>query len=271
MRLTRGTVFDEVLRYLAEVRDDLDKLGRCPLCSSYLAWVDVCETRLRAVFAEPEITQQLHTQRYWYLYRFHEVQAHDEWIDLDPGPDSVGQEVAVQRDFLLTLAERAEQLRTLAERPGRVLVYDTNALMHCQPPDLIDWVSLAKADAVRLVVPLVVVEELDRKQHEGSQAMAKRARSALRALDGIMKDTDPGAAALVPGRPGVTLEVLMDEAEHTRRASADAEIIERAVLLAQITSASVAVVTADTGMRLRAQSAGLGALRLADTHGKDQP
>ena len=267
----RGARFDDALRCLAEVRGELEKVGRFPSCTDYLAWADGCESRLRAVFAEPEVTQQLHTQRYWYLYRFHEVQAHDEWIGIDPGPDPVGQEIAVQRDFLTALAERAEQLRALAQRPGRLLVYDTNALMHCQPPDLIDWVSLAKADAVRLMVPLVVVDELDRKQHEGSEIMAKRARAALRALDRIMRGTGPGAAAAVPGRTGTTLEFLMDEAGHTRRSSADDEVIERAVLLAQITSMPVTVITADTGMRLRAEATGLATLRLADTHSKDQP
>lgn len=271
MRLGRGARFDDALRCLAELRGELDKLGRFPSCTDYLAWADACESRLRAVFAEPQVTQQLHTQRYWYLYRFHEVQANDEWFGIDPGPDPAGQEVAVQRDFLAALTERAEQLRALAQRPGRILVYDTNALMHCQPPDLIDWAFLARADAVRLVVPLVVVDELDRKQHEGSEGMAKRARAALRTLDRIMHGTGPGAAAAVPGRIGTTLEFLMDEAEHTRRGSADDEIIERAVLLAQITGTPVTVITADTGMRLRAEATGLGTLRLADTHGKDQP
>ncbi|WP_151483906.1 hypothetical protein [Streptomyces albicerus] len=62
----------------------------------------------------------------------------------------------------------------------------------------------------------------------------------------------------------------MDEAGHSRRANADDEIIERGVLLAQITGTPVAVVTADTGMRLRAETAGLNALRLPKSYGKDQ-
>jgi hypothetical protein len=48
------------------------------------------------------------------------------------------------------------------------------------------------------------------------------------------------------------------------------EIIERSVLLAQITGGPVAVVTADTGMRLRARAAGLHAVRLPDGYRKDQ-
>lgn len=272
MQLVRGVRFDAALRSLSEVRDQLEKAARGASGVEYLAWADMCETRLCAVFAEPDVAAQLHTQRYWYLYRFHEVEADDVWINTNlPLPDPVGQEIALQQGFLATLADCAERLRALAERPGRLLVYDTNALMHFQPPDKIDWARLVKTKAVRLVVPLVVVDELDRKQHEGSPAMSKHARSALRALDGILDGTEPGKAAVVPHRVGVTLEILMDEAAHQRLPSADDEIIRRAMLLAQITDSSAAVVTADTGMRLRAQAAGLGTLRLADGHRKEHP
>lgn len=271
MRLVRGVRFDDALRSLSEVRDELDKIARRPDSLSYLAWADTCEAGLRAVFAEPDPITALHTQRYWHLYHFHEGEAADYWDTSVPWPDPAGQEIAVQRDFLAALAEHAKQLRALAERTGRLLVYDTNSLMHFQPPDKIDWSVLVKAKSVRLVVPLVVIDELDRKQHEGSPAMSQRARSALRALDGILDGAEPGEAAPVPYRAGVTLEILIDEAGHERRPSADDEIIERAMLLAQITDSPTTVVTADTGMRLRAQVAGLGTLRLADSHRKEQP
>ncbi|WP_327342771.1 PIN domain-containing protein [Streptomyces europaeiscabiei] len=248
---------------------DLDKLGRSPLCSEYLAWADACESRLRAVFAEPDITARLHTSRYVYLYRHDE--ADDRWVNTNlPVPDPAGQEAAAQVAYLKSVAEQVRQLEALSGRPGRVHVYDTNSLMHYQPPEAIDWPAVAKGRVVRLVVPLVVVDELDRKQHEGSKEMAQRARRALRALDGVLDGTQPGAAASVPGRPGVSIEILLDEAGHRREAGADDEIIERSVLLAQITGGPATVVTADTGMRLRAQAAGLHAVRLPEKYRKDQ-
>ncbi|WP_189845403.1 PIN domain-containing protein [Streptomyces umbrinus] len=262
----------EASRRLAEVIADLQILGRSPMCVEYLAWADTCENRLRAVFAEPDIVALLHTRRYWHLYRHHEAEADDVWINTNlPVPDPAGQEATAQLAALTALARQAEQLGALAEWPGRVLVYDTNSLMHYQPPDAIDWAARVKAQAVRLVVPLVVIDELDRKQHEGSDKMAQRARSALRALDKFLDGARPGRVAPLPGRAGVTIEILMDEPGHRREASADDEVIERGVLLAQITCAPVTVVTADTGMRLRATAAGLETLRLPAESGKDQP
>ncbi|WP_329311074.1 PIN domain-containing protein [Streptomyces sp. NBC_01262] len=262
----------EASRRLADAIADLQGLGPSPPCVEYLAWADTCESRLRAVFAEPDITARLHTQRYWHLYRHHEVEADDVWVNTNlPVPDPAGQEVAAQLTYLASIARQTEQLGALAERPGRVLVYDTNSLMHYQPPDAIEWAKLVKASAVRLVVPLVVVDELDRKQHEGSEKMAQRARRALQELDKILDGTQPGEAAPLPERAGVSIEFLMDEPGHRREASADDEVIERSVLLAQIIGGSVAVVTADTGMRLRARAAGLETLRLPAASGKDQP
>lgn len=256
-------------RRLAEVIADLDKLGRSPLCSEYLAWVDACETRPRAMFAEPDITARLHSPRYVYLYRHDE--ADDRWVNTNLlVPDPAGQEAAAQIAYLKSVAAQVRQLEVLSERPGRVLVYDTNSLMHHQPPEAIDWPAVAKGRAVRIVVPLVVVDELDRKQHEGSKEMSQRARRALRALDRMLDGTQPGAATPVPGRPGASIEVLLDEAGHRREASADEEIIERSIAAGTDHRRSVTVVTADTGMRLRAQAAGLHVVRLPEKYRKDQ-
>lgn len=273
MRLVRGVSIDEASRQLADAIAALEKLGRWPLCVEYLAWADACENRLGGVFAEPDVTARLHTQRYWYLYRHDE--ADDKWVNTDlPVPDPSGQEAAAQLAYLTSVADQVKQLGVLSERPGRVLVYDTNSLMHYQPPDMIVWTvaakAVAKASAVRLVVPLVVIDELDRKQHEGSKDMSQRARRALRALDQMFDGAQPGMAAPVPGRPDVTIEVLMDETEHTREASADDEIIERSALLEQITGSPITVITADTGMRLRAQAAGLTVVTLPENYRKDQ-
>ncbi|MCX4910578.1 hypothetical protein [Streptomyces sp. NBC_00878] len=68
----------------------------------------------------------------------------------------------------------------------------------------------------------------------------------------------------------MSIEILLDEAGHRREAGADDEIIERSVLLAQITGGPATVVTAGTGMRLRAQAAGLHAVRLPEKCRKDQ-
>lgn len=259
---------DEAVRQFRTVVAELENLGRSPLPQQYLAWVDTCESRLRGVFIEPDVAARLHTDRYWHIYADHyDYSVQDPNL---PMPDVCGQEAMMQLAALQELAAQCDQMCALVQRPGRVVVYDTNSLMHFQPPDKIDWVRLIRDDKVRLVVPLVVIDELDRKKYAGSPKMAERAAAALRALDAALDGAPPGAAVGLPGRAGVSIEVLLDEPGHTRMAAADDEIIERSVLLTQLSGGPVTVVTADIGMRLRVQAAGLSALKLADRYGKDQ-
>jgi hypothetical protein len=268
MRLARSTDIDQVVGTLDDVVRALQGLGRRPLRQDYLCWVEDSETALRGVFLEPDVVAHLHAARFWRLY--------DGDFDIDqaditrPIPDPCEQEAAAQLAYLTALADQVIQLRAVAASPGLILVYDTNSLMHFQPPDAISWNAVAKVTAARLIVPLVVIDELDAKKYAGSEKMAKRAAGALRALDQILDGAQPGAPVALPDRAGVSVEVLLDEDGHTRAASADDEIIDRAVLLGQLAGKPVTLVTADTGMRLRAQAAGLATLRLPDRYSKDQ-
>ncbi|MCX4910577.1 hypothetical protein [Streptomyces sp. NBC_00878] len=107
-----------------------------------------------------------------YLYRHDE--ADDRWVNTNlPVPDPAGQEAVAQVTYLKSVADQVRQLEALSGRPGRVHVYDTNSLMHYQPPEAIGWPAVVKGRVVRLVVPLVVVDVRDRKQHEGSKEMAQ--------------------------------------------------------------------------------------------------
>ncbi|WP_225859549.1 PIN domain-containing protein [Streptomyces albicerus] len=63
---------------------------------------------------------------------------------------------------------------------------------------MISWTALVKTDAVRLVVPLLVIDELDRKQHEGSKDMSRRARRALHMLDQALDGADPARRCPCP-------------------------------------------------------------------------
>jgi hypothetical protein len=97
----------------------------------------------------------------------------------------------------LTLA-RAEldALKALAARPGLSIVYDTNMLIHWNRPCDIGWKEVLRASGetatlARLVVPLRVVDELD-KQKYGDGKLADRAGKALRYLQEASKDRRPG-------------------------------------------------------------------------------
>jgi hypothetical protein len=167
MQLARGTDIDQVVGTLDDVVRTLQDLGRRPLRQDYLCWVEDGETALRGVFIEPDVIAHLYTARFWRLY--------DGDFDIDqaditrPIPDPCEQEAAAQLAYVTALAAQVGQLRALAASPGRILVYDTNSLMHYQPPDAIPWDVVAKVTTARLIVLLVVIDELDAKKYAGSE------------------------------------------------------------------------------------------------------
>jgi hypothetical protein len=67
-------------------------------------------------------------------------------------------------------------LKPFIEMPGKIVVPDTSAFIEGVHFTDLDWqalVSAAKAEAVRLVVPILVIED-----PEGSQAPAAASQSA---------------------------------------------------------------------------------------------
>ena len=69
---------------------------------------------------------------------------------------------------------------------------------------------------VRLVVPIIVVEELDDLLHDRQADRRKKARTATRALLDLHQ-TRPMVPVALRGQPDVTIEVLLDGDWHERR------------------------------------------------------
>jgi predicted ribonuclease YlaK len=163
---------------------------------------------------------------------------------------------------------------SLAAVPGKIVIYDTNSLMHYLPPNQIDWTEVfGKPLPLRLVVPLCVVAELDDKAHIGSEEMALRARSASKAIRAILQGAPAGKAVPVvntrPSRQVVTtLEVLPEEVGHNRFPQVDDEIIDRAKFLAGIVGQTATILTHDYNMELRAQAAGVDVAQLPEKYKK---
>ncbi len=139
---------------------------------------------------------------------------------------------------------------------------DTNVLLHYKPIDQIPWLRLTESEAVRLVIPLRVIEEVDAKKYAKSATLAKRARNLLPALEQTLGEG---------GRPGrvaqnVTVEVPVDTGPRERPEDADEEIIEVCRDLTQFSSRHVTLVTGDTAMRIRAQAHGLTAIAIDDQY-----
>jgi rRNA-processing protein FCF1 len=138
-------------------------------------------------------------------------------------------------------------LKALADRPGVPVVLDTSVLMESRPLfHEFDWRRLdsALASGVRLVVPILVVGELDDLRHDKKAERREKARIATRKLIELHKGT-PTMPAPLPARPGVTIEVLLDEGWHQRLPNNDAEIIEQALRLRGVTGDPVFLASCD--------------------------
>ncbi len=255
MRLRHGVTAAHAIKTLRDLAMSLETARAAVVGSDglrrsrdqYLSWVDNAENQLRNLFAEVDLLDSLHSERYWRIHNLDHYSARPAALLIA--------EIDLQLGLLLGTADRLESYRQLAERPGEVLVLDTNTFMHCTLFTQIDWLKEFNAEAVRLVLPLLVLDELDDKTFSAHARLSKRASKVLRTLDPFMdRVVEAGAAEIAPG---VVLEVLHDDESHRRRGNNDTELLDRAEFLMQVIERPVTLVTTDYGMRVRSKARNL--------------
>ncbi|MFF5393194.1 PIN domain-containing protein [Streptomyces sp. NPDC013012] len=126
-----------------------------------------------------------------------------------------------------------------------------------------DFLKLASQDGgVRIAVPMMVVDELDRlKEARASAHVRWRARYGLAVLDRLLTDEAPLGSTEV--------RVLPDPPGHVRLPDEDDEIVDRALALSLLAAGPVKLVTYDTGMALRAKIAGVPHKKLSKELGPE--
>lgn len=220
------------------------------LLSGYLSWIDTAERRLTHLLSRRDIDALLFTRRHWSLR------------SMDGG--STGLASAVR----LELEQRKSALEALSDdlasfhshwerRSGIVAVPDTNVFLdHAEPIDTLPWPDIiGNATDVHVVIPLLVVDELDKLKRHNNKALQRAARNSLRWLESLTRGNDGPSSS----REAATIEILADSPRHSRVEDPDYEILDRAALLERLTPLPVYVVTQDLGMRVRAGSLGINA------------
>lgn len=224
--------------------------------TNYLGWVDNCERQGRSLFADPALIAGLHTDRYWHMW-----QPGVHWAKL------IAAEIDVQVERLGAIADRLRSYRLLRARAGRLAVVDTNVLLHYQRMDMIDWFDVVSVRPVRVVVPHVVLDELDDKRYSGDN-IKRRARSAVVPFEEMRPALESEGFARLPVGEA-TVEFLVDEPNHQRQDSPDEEIVDRARFL-QAIGCDVVLVTADLGMRARAVVRRVPVVEMPSKFARDQ-
>jgi rRNA-processing protein FCF1 len=106
---------------------------------------------------------------------------------------------------------------------------------------------------VRVLFPMVVVDELDRLKETRDKHVRWRAGYTLAILDKLLDDGTDGPHEV---------EVQFDPPGHTRLPIPDDEIIDRALAARAIAAGPVQLVTYDTGQAMRAKAADMPVLKL---------
>jgi predicted ribonuclease YlaK len=113
--------------------------------------------------------------------------------------------------------------------------------MEAQSLGSIPWptIDASLADLpIRVIVPIIVVEELDDLLHDRDADRKKKAREARRFMRSVHPGNKPPEPAPLPDNPNVTLEVLVDSDWRNRRSNNDAEIIDQALQVHRMTGRS---------------------------------
>jgi hypothetical protein len=212
--------------------------------NAYLDWAQTAEMQLRHLFADTDFSDGLFGERYWHIAGLRAGSSY--------GTRIINQEIDHQAARLEEAIKTLTTWLRLGERPGELLALDTNTFLQCRPYNEIPWTALTGSDAVRLILTMPVLDELEAKKQGQNKRLQKRARMVLPRIDKAFgEDNQDYFQVERDGRPmiGVTLEILRDPAGHRRSfADMDAEFLDRVEFLQQAAGRPVTVVTGDTGM-----------------------
>jgi hypothetical protein len=235
---------------------------------------------LKQAFVTPDLGASLHSTAYWNLLPIGGARP-DLGFTTDPAVaakrmralraenGALATEIENQVRVLEHARAELEELKKLAARPG-LPSYMTPACSTTGGSPAMSYGGMSsKAQGedillTRLVIPLRVIDELDRQKY-GQGDLAKKAATAIRYLERVLKDSRPGQPVQL--RQDATLEVWVDTDD--RGGDADLSILHCATDLDNLhPNIGARVLTDDIGMRLRAQQMGLKMLRLPQDHRK---
>jgi hypothetical protein len=251
MRLRNAGEIDRAIMALSDLQGRLMNYRGHDDTFYYLAWCEEASRQFREQFASLELAELAE--------RDHRDVALAGTIATRP-LEFLDRNIDIWQARLVAAKGQLEALKPFIERPGQIAVPDTSAFIEGEYFTDFDWRQLTgvqPAGKLRLIVPMLVIDELDDLKRD--RRAGQRARSVLRRLRELQ-----GAAPLEPcelaGRPGVTIEVLVDALDHSRLPDNDAEIIDRAQYIGELTGQSVLLVAGDYGMLYRAAAVGLGSV-----------
>lgn len=176
----------------------------------------------------------------------------------------------------------AQELQRWQVRGMPVVADSSFYIKHPERLEEVDFCTLLGVTEypVHLVVPMVVVDELDRLKEIKDRHVRWRAGYTLAVLDrlfqtsmdqAVLRNADAEVQRTAGVRRGeVTVQLMFDPPGHRRLPIDDDEIVDRALALKPLSGRDVTVLTYDTGQATRARVAGLHDVKLSIPVG-DEP
>src|SRR4029079_17449436 len=131
------------------------------------------------------------------------------------------------------------------------VVPDTSAFIEGVYFKDVDWITMfGLGPNVRVVVPIIVVEEIDKVRGFDRGKAQSRARQVTKDLRQLVRQVPSGLAAQL--RPKVTIQAFPDDDWHQRHSNNDSEIIDQALLIQELTGKEVLLTCVDVAMEIRA-------------------
>jgi hypothetical protein len=279
IRLLPGQSRDEALLTIQGQRDTLQNINgdAKEYLRKYLEWVTTARTMVGSVITPADADRLIYTPTYDRLLHLFATIDLDAPLGLERSRvinGMVQAETATRRGAFDTVISDLKTRIARWSGNEKFVMCDTNFyLNHPVPFGDQGFVSAfgEHRHGVRLIVPMVVVEELDsaklgRDEHRG------RAQVTLARLDGLFTKPDetatlePPTLKSVPGGGvpfgGATAELLFDPPGHLRMHSKDNENLDRALAVQALAGRSVTLVTCDTNMSMKARMQDLEVLKM---------
>ncbi len=210
---------------------------------AFLLAIESLDAGLRLLLLGHDWEKWVYTRAYWAIREMTESTPR-------PYPLLNSESSRLQRH----VAELETELKRMAHEDSSVdltamrLVLDTSALVRAKCFTEVDWPEYFERKPVRLVIPILVIHELDHLKNTGK---SNKARPRLKKIRSILEGHGHGPGDV---RSGVTLELLLDPPDHHRLPINDQEIIRRTDNLKGRVGGPLRLVTGDYAMQFTAEA-----------------
>ncbi|MFB4282322.1 PIN domain-containing protein [Nonomuraea sp. MTCD27] len=255
------------LRHFSGEADDL--------CIAYLHWSAEMAAHLRGQLATRDIDRLILSRRHWALQQIIGSTTYGM-----PGSQKIAGVAHIVRMELaervddLTKAIRAfeQQVQNWSDLSHYMVADSSFYIQHADRFDKTDFGALVQAreyEAVHLLFPMVVVDELDTLKQHGKSHTRWRAGHTLAVLDRLLVSPTRGIFSR-RGEAGpdgevatrdVSVEIVLDPPGHTRLPINDDEIIDRAKAIEVLAARPITLLTYDTGQATRGLQADLKVIK----------